>query len=134
MPHSDRAMINHLLPSFELKVACFEWQLEMLIRKEGWHHWSRCLHLTRQCHMLVAVRLRFVVLQALHLDICEFLECLHPVEVSLPFQLHTNANQSSFAIPPKPIPCGTIFSSLCCKPSSLCERGIGILGCIASRS
>ena len=134
MPHSDQAMINRLLPSFELEVACFEWQLEMLISERGWHHRSCCLHLTPKCHTSVVVRLRFVVLQALHLDICEFLECLHPVEVSLPFKLHTNANQSSFAIPPQPIPCGTICSSLRCKPPSLCEKGIGILGCITPRS
>ena len=69
-------MINRLLPSFELEVASLEWQLEMLIREGGWHHRSRCLHLTLQCHTLVAVRLRCVVLQALHLDMCEFLECV----------------------------------------------------------
>ena len=127
-------MISHLWPSFELKVAYFEWQLEMLITEGGWHHRSRCLHLTPQCHTLVAVWLRLVVFQALYLDKCELLECLHPVEVSLPFQLLTNANQSSFAIPPQPIPCGTICSSLHCEPPSLCERGIGIFGCIAPRS
>ena len=134
MRHLDRTMISHLLPSFELEVAYFKWQLEMLIREMGWHHRSCCLHLTPQYHTSVAVRLWFVVLQALHLDKCELLECLHPVEVSLMFQLYTNANQSSFAIPPQPIPCGTICSSLHCEPPSLCERGIGILGCIAPRS
>ena len=127
-------MINHLLPSFRLEVALIEWQLEKLIRKEGWHHWSRCLQWTPQCHMLVAVRLQFVVLQALHLDTYEFVECSHPVEVSLPFQLRTTANHSSFAIPPQPIPYGVFCSLLRCKPPSLCERGIGILGCITPRS
>ena len=127
-------MISHLLPSFGLEVALIEWQLEKLIREEGWHHRSRCLHWTPQCLTLVVVRLWFVVLQALHLDTYEFVECSHPVEVSLPFQLHTTANQSSFAIPPQPIPCSIFCSSLCCKPPSLCERGIGILGCIAPRS
>ena len=44
------------------------------------------------------------------------------------------ANQSSFAMPPQPIPCGTTCMLLCCEPPFLCERGIGILGCIALRS
>ena len=134
MPHSDWTMINCLFPSFELKVASIKWHLEMLIREGGWHHRSCCLPWTLQCHTSVAVRLRFVVLQALHLDMYEFLECLHPVEVSLLFQLHTTANQSSFTIPPQPISCGIICSSLRCKPPSFCERGIGIPGCIAPSS
>ena len=33
MPHSDRAMINRLLPSFGLEVALIEWQLEKLIKR-----------------------------------------------------------------------------------------------------